>query len=83
MKSIIATVAAGLLLTACATKDVTNTCQEAAAIASMAQPFMVAASPEIQTVVMLLGAGAVACGTPEYAGMRDLVLGFLSSQVPR
>jgi len=72
--------AALLLLAGCSTTQVQTTCQDAALLAGAAQPFMIAASPEIQAAVALLGAGAVACGSPEYAAARNTVLAFLSSR---
>lgn len=69
-----------LALAACLTPQVQSTCQEAAVIAQAAAPFLIAASPEVKTAVTLLGAGAVACGTPEYAAARGRVLAFLAER---
>lgn len=75
--------AAFLFLGGCQTAQVTTACQEAALIAGAAQPFMIAASPEIQAAVALLGAGAVACGSPQYAAARSAVLAFLAAKGAR
>jgi hypothetical protein len=69
-----------LALASCSTAQVQSTCAEAAVIAQAAAPFLVAASPEVKTAVTLLGAGAVACGSPEYAAARGRVLAFLASR---
>lgn len=68
---------AAVILASCSTPQVQIACQDTAVITQAAQPFLIAASPEVKTAVMLLGAGAVTCGTPEYAAARDKVLGFL------
>ena len=64
--------------TACSTAQVQTACGDAAMLASAASPFLIAASPEVKTAVTLIGAGAVACGTPEYAAARGVVLAFLA-----
>ena len=72
-----------LLLVGCSTADVQRTCAETQDILRVAQPFLVAAPPEVRIAVMALGAGTVACGTPEYAAMREQVLVWLRSKGAR
>lgn len=69
-----------LALGACPTAQVQTACQDAAVIAQAASPYLIAASPEVKTAVALIGAGAVACGSPEYAAARNVVLAFLASR---
>lgn len=69
-----------LALASCSTAQVQSACGDAAMLAKAAAPFLMAASPEVKTAVGLLGAGAVACGTPEYAAARDKVVAFLAER---
>jgi len=69
-----------LAVGACSTALVTAACQEAAVITQATSPYLIAASPEVKIAVALIGAGAVACGSPEYAAARNVVLAFLASR---
>jgi hypothetical protein len=66
-----------LMLSACSTADVQQRCAEAERILQVAQPFLSAAPASVQIAVTAIGAGTVACGTPQYAEMRETVLAWL------
>ncbi len=72
-----------LLLVGCATADVQRTCAETRQILQVAQPFLVAAPPEVRVAVMALGAGTVVCGSAQYAAAREVVIGWLRSRGAR
>lgn len=69
-----------LLLVGCSTADVQRTCADTQNILQVAQPFLIAAPPEVRIAVMALGAGTYACGTPQYAALREQVIGWLRSK---
>lgn len=65
------------LLAGCSTSKVQTACESAEAVLQVASPFLAAAPAIVQTAVTLLGAGAYACGTPEYAAAREVVAAWL------
>jgi hypothetical protein len=67
-------------LGACSTAQVTATCQGTEDVVRSAQPFLEFAPMEIRVAVWALGAGSHACGTPEYAAMRERVIGFIAAK---
>lgn len=69
-----------LALVGCSTVDVQRTCAETQQILQVAQPFLVAAPPEVRVAVMALGAGTVVCGSAQYGAAREVVIGWLRSK---
>lgn len=67
-------------LGACSTAQVTATCQGTEDVVRSAQPFLEFAPMEIRVAVWALGSGGHACGTPEYAAMRERVIKFLNTK---
>ncbi len=64
-------------LSGCSTPQVTDSCSEAVVLAKAAQPYLVAASPEVKAAVMAVGAIGLACGSAEYAMWREQIRAFL------
>ena len=73
-------VAVLLLLAACTTQQVQNTCADTKLIIGAAQPFLFAAPPEVKAALMIMGAGTYICGTPEYAAARERVVAWIHAQ---
>ena len=67
-------------LAACSTADVQRTCAETQDILRVAQPFLVAAPPEVRVAVTALGAGTIVCGSAQYASAREVVIGWLRAK---
>ncbi len=68
---------APLLLGACQTSQVQQTCAEAQHLAAAAAPFLSIAPVEVRVAIMALNAGTVGCQTPEYAALRERVIVWL------
>jgi aromatic ring hydroxylase len=73
----LASLALALSLAACSTAQVQTTCRDTAVILEAAQPFLVAAPPEVQAAITIIGAGTVACDSPQYAAARNQVIAWL------
>ncbi len=71
---------APLLLAACETSQVQQTCAEAQQLVAAAAPFLSIAPVEVRVAVMALNAGTVGCQTPEYAALRERVVAWLRSR---
>lgn len=80
MKRFALALACAASLAACSTSQVTATCHEAQTLVSSAQPFLTIAPASVQAAVTAIGIGAVVCGSPQYAAMREQVIGFLHSR---
>lgn len=81
MKRVLTFAFASMILAACSTQQlqtVQTVCNEAGLVLQAAQPFMIAASPEVKAAVALLGAGSVACGSPEAVAAMTTVMTFVN-----
>lgn len=78
MKRVLAFMFASMMLAACAPQQVQMVCSEVGLVLQAAQPFMIAASPEVKAAVALLGAGTVACNSPEALAAMTTVQTFVN-----
>src|SRR5678809_1334857 len=68
-----------LLLSACSTPQVTQSCNATHDVLQLAAPFraFILASPEAGIALLILEGGSYVCGTPEYAKARETVLDWI------
>jgi hypothetical protein len=70
-------VAIVLLASACTTQEVTLGCKDTNEVLAAVAPFLSAAPGSVQLAVTALSAGSYACGTPQYAAARDVVMAWV------